>query len=94
MANTTYWKIELTVDTTVNNEILTGVGSIILKTNQPPYNGSCIVFNHTGYPLETNFTITCKNWLDDDGYITQFEYWGMLKIILKYNYKQVNLILC
>ncbi len=65
----------MSVDTTVDGEILTGVGSMILKTNQPPYNGSCIAYNNTGEPLSTNFTIICSKWLDDDGYITQYEYW-------------------
>ena len=83
-SNVTYWKIESTVDTSSNDEIKTGTGFIILKTNQPPYNGTCTAFNTTGYPLETNFTIDCVKWIDDDGYITQYEYWGeyILKIII------------
>lgn len=75
-SNTTYWKIEATVDTTVNGQIMNGVGHVILKTNQPPYNGTCTISNTTGYPLETNFTVNCMKWIDDDGYITQYEYWG------------------
>ena len=74
-SNTTYWKIEVNVDTTVNDEVMTAVGSMVLKTNQPPYNGSCVVYNNTGEALSTNFSIVCSKWLDDDGYITQYEYW-------------------
>jgi hypothetical protein len=84
-SNTTYWRIVANADTTDKNEIKSGTGAIILKTNQSPYNGTCQIDNYVGYPLETNFTITCSRWIDDDGYITQYEFWGESK------YKSINI---
>lgn len=76
--NTTYWKVELYTETVNNGEIKSGMGRIVLKTNQGPYNGTCYVKTElTGYALETDFTVNCTGWIDDDGYITQFEFFGI-----------------
>lgn len=75
--NTTFWKIELLTTTIVNGESRSGIGRIILKTNQAPYNGTCsVVTSLKGYALETNFTINCTDWIDEDGFITSYEYFG------------------
>lgn len=75
--NTTYWKVELTAETISNGVPKSGTGTIVLKTNQPPYNGTCTVISSLrGYALESNFTINCTNWIDDDGYITTYEFFG------------------
>ena len=76
--NTTYWKVELLTDTISNGEIKSGVGRLVMKTHQSPYNGSCHLSTNvtTGYALETNFTIQCINWIDDDGYIVSYEFLG------------------
>lgn len=49
---------------------------IILKINQIPLNGSCLVNLKNGTSLETNFTVTCSNWFDADGNITSYEFYG------------------
>lgn len=85
-ANTTYWKVELLTTTIVNGESKSGIGKIVLKTNQPPYNGSCsVVTNSKGYALETNFTINCTGWIDDDGFVSIYEYFGKMINFMKIN---------
>ena len=83
--NTTYWKVELLTDTISNGQTLSGYGRLILKTNQSPYNGSCHLATNvtTGYALESNFTINCINWIDDDGYIISYEFMGLFSFFAK-----------
>jgi hypothetical protein len=59
-----------------------------MKTNQSPYNGSCQLSTNvtTGYALETNFTIQCINWIDDDGYIVSYEFLGWYFFYYYYYY--------
>lgn len=83
-ANTTYWKVELTAETVVNGIVKSGFGTIVLKTNQPPYNGTCsVVSDLKGYALETDFTVNCTGWIDDDGYITTYQFFGIIFKFLK-----------
>lgn len=75
---TTYWKIALTASTlTDDNALLNGTNEIILKTNQAPYNGTCLVDIFDGIALETNFTVECSNWIDADGFIFIYEFYGI-----------------
>lgn len=55
---------------------MTGSTSIFLKINQKPFNGTCTVSPLVGFAMLTYFTITCKNWVDIDGYILRYEYFG------------------
>lgn len=79
-STTTYWKIELLIETIVNNVKTNGSNELILKTNQLPYNGTCLLSNLTGYALDTYFIINCTEWIDDDGYIILYEFYGKLLI--------------
>ncbi len=73
----TYWKAELTVFTTINEKNTSGISSIIFKSNQIPYNGTChLIGNLTGYALDTYFKLKCSDWVDDDGYITFYKIYG------------------
>ena len=64
-------------NTVINNLIQSSTGDLILKINQNPYNGSCLVTsNKTGYSFETIFAIQCLDWIDADGFITSYEYLG------------------
>lgn len=78
--NTTYWKVELTVSTTTNGVTTNGTNSIILKRNQVPYNGMCSLQNSTGYALQTMFVINCTKWIDADGFIISYKFYGNLFI--------------
>lgn len=63
--------------TTANEKNSSGISSIIFKTNQSPYNGTCfLIGNQTGYALETYFNLQCSNWIDADGYITFYKIYG------------------
>lgn len=63
--------------TTISNKTQkTGTNTIILKTNQNPYNGTCFVDPLRGRALETIFTIECTDWIDDDGYIIFYRFIG------------------
>ncbi len=62
---------------TITNDMITnGTSSLILKINQPPYNGICLLDNLEGTALQTYFTIKCSNWVDADGFITSYEFYG------------------
>jgi len=74
----TYWKIELTVFATATLDQVTenGTSSLILKINQTPYNGTCVLSNSNGIAFQTYFTINCSDWTDSDGYIASYEFYG------------------
>ncbi len=77
--NVTFWKVELTVFTILTNGITTnGTSSLILKINQAPYNGICVLNNSTGMALETYFILNCTNWIDSDGYIVSYTFYGSI----------------
>jgi hypothetical protein len=71
-----YWKVEQTIQGYYSGNKLTGTTHMLLKINKQPYNGNCTVDLTEGYAFLTNFTITCDDWIDDDGYIVKYEYFG------------------
>ena len=73
-----YWKIEMTVLTTTDSVIKSGKSELILKINQVPFNGTCDIDQLNGLALETSFTIICSNWIDEDGYIINYEFYGKI----------------
>ena len=77
-SNVLYWKI----DFAVNNQMKTGISSLILKKNFLPRNGFCYVDKLNGVSLLTIFNIICENWIDPDGSINAFEYMGIILNIL------------
>ncbi len=50
--------------------------SMVLKINQKPYNGTCVVDKTSGKALDTFFNILCTNWADFDGIVTKYEYFA------------------
>ena len=60
------------------NQVISGQSSIVLKTNQLPYNGYCYVDKLSGISLSDYFHIRCENWLDRDGTIQTYELFGKL----------------
>ena len=79
-ANVSYWKIDFIVSSQSGTggeiSILTGMSSLILKTNSLPLNGKCTVSPSVGISLLTYFTISCSNWKDTDGQIVKYEFLG------------------
>lgn len=75
-SNITYWKIELSVIYYFNGTKFKGIDEIILKVNELPVNGTCQVYNHTGIAFETNFLISCVDWVDPDGIIYSYDFYG------------------
>jgi len=49
---------------------------IILKMNQSPLNGTCEVNKLNGIAFETNFTVKCFNWVDSDGLVYLYSFYG------------------
>jgi hypothetical protein len=81
-----FWRVEFR--TTVN-QIVSGQSSIVLKINQLPYNGYCYVDKSSGISLSDYFHIRCENWLDPDGTIQTYEFFGKsfcLRTISKQKY--------
>lgn len=72
--NSTYFKINLNIQN--NNASLNGTSEIILIKNQLPTNGNCSVNPNNGSALQTNFTISCLNWYDPDGSISNYQFYA------------------
>ncbi len=67
-----------------NSDQLTASNSTYLKANQPPKNGQCSVDATTGLSVETNFTISCIDWVDGDGSasgIANYEFYCKLIVV-------------
>ena len=50
---------------------------LILLTNSKPYNGTCELDTYSGYALDTVFTVTCTDWVDDDGFVANYEFFSI-----------------
>ena len=64
----TFWRVDLNV--TDLNGFQLGMSSSYFQVNKPPNGGNCSFDQLNGTSLSTNFTISCKNWTDPDGFIT------------------------
>ena len=64
------------IDFEVNNQIQTGISSLVLSANILPVQGTCYVDTYIGSSLATWFNIICINWVDVDGYIVNYEFMG------------------
>ena len=67
------WRIDYQIE---NARLITGLASLVLIKNQLPQSGVCSVYPNNGTSLETMFNISCRNWLDSDGSIVRYEYFG------------------
>ena len=70
-----YWKISLQI---TNQAKLSGLSSLVLKTNSIPSGGYCQIDKTKGIALSTLFSISCYNWDDLDGTIVRYEYYGII----------------
>jgi len=68
-----YWKIELMITKTGRN--VTGVSSVVFYVNFPPHLGQCFVEPNAGTTL-TQFSINCVDWIDSDGSLVNFAFYG------------------
>ncbi len=74
------WKIEFTATTSsLNGGLAEGSSSLVIEINQLPKNGTCTIFPMNGIAAVTNFTINCSNWVDEDGRIMRYEFFGIFK---------------
>ena len=67
-----FFKIKLNVTTSSSSNSK----ELILKMNQPPINGTCEVNTLTGVSFVTNFTVNCSDWVDADGSIYSYSFYG------------------
>jgi hypothetical protein len=67
------WKIELEI---LVNQTIKGAASLNFKMNTLPRNGYCNVSTSNGISLETLFYIMCQNWVDAEGEIQAYEFFG------------------
>jgi hypothetical protein len=70
----TIWKEELNVHVPSKNT--SGSTSILYLVNFPPRNGLCDINPKNG-TTNTLFSISCWNWVDSDGYLDSFAYYGI-----------------
>ena len=68
------WMIELNVYITSRN--ISGSSSIILYVNFPPMSGTCNMNPLIG-TTSTIFTINCFNWIDSDGFLVSYAFYGI-----------------
>lgn len=80
--NILIWKIEFTLaSTTISNGITTGKSSILIKLNELPTSGNCSITPLTGISASTTFSISCSNWIDSDGYVANYAFYGIILMI-------------
>ena len=77
--DTNIWRINLDIQSvSTDNGCATGSTSLIVFVNQTPKNGTCTISPTTGVTLSTLFTLNCTNWVDSDGQILKYSYYGGL----------------
>lgn len=69
------WMVELNLFISSRN--VSGSSSIILYVNFPPISGICNI-NPLWGTTETVFTLSCFGWLDPDGFLISYAYYGIL----------------
>ena len=75
------WKVELVVNcVSPNNENVNGSTSLIFYVNYPPKSGSCDIYPKNG-TTSTQFQIICINWVDSNGVVIKYSFYGK-KIII------------
>jgi hypothetical protein len=88
-ARALYWRVDFKVrkmNRFLNVTLTTGLASLYLVVNLLPKNGTCSVNTHTGLSLATWFQIKCVNWLDLDGYVANYQFFGKKKQFLNQNF--------
>ena len=73
-----YLKVELEITTWSYGFSAKSISTSLFKKNFGPINGKCSIDKIRGLAIDTNFTITCQNWIDPDGEISKYEYYGKL----------------
>ncbi len=68
-----FWRIDYQIE---NSQSKKGLASLVLVKNQLPQNGVCSINHFIGISLQTSFFIECVNWIDLDGSIVRYEYFG------------------
>ena len=78
-----YWKIDFFV-VKINklNQQTPGTASLILLVNSVPSGGYCFLDKYNGISLLTIFNIKCLNWMDKDGYVAKYEFFGMKELLM------------
>ena len=82
-AKQSIWKIELEVlvESLVKPASFVS-SSIIVYVNQPPYRGSCTCYPNNG-TSNTLYTLNCDGWLDSDGSVAKYSFYGREKQYLQ-----------
>ena len=74
------WKIQSNIELiTFANETLSASTSMIVYVNYSPRNGVCMASPISG-TTNTLFSINCNNWIDTDGSVVSYSYYGKQKI--------------
>ena len=69
----TIWKVELVA--LIPSRNASGSSSVMFYVNFPPRSGSCDVNPKNG-STNTLFSISCSNWVDPDGVVVSYAYYG------------------
>jgi hypothetical protein len=73
-----FWRVQLTGDLIYSvNLTLQGDSSKAFFVNFPPVNGVCDVNPKNGTTSDL-FTLYCSNWMDSEGFVTNYVFYGNL----------------
>jgi hypothetical protein len=86
-STTIFWKFALiAVFNGTQTQTLSTSSSVTIFINKLPSGGSCSITPLSGILSVTDFTVTCLNWFDSDGYIKHYEFSG----IFSQSYERLN----
>ena len=71
------YKIELLVF--IKSRNVSGSAAMLIYVNFPPVRGSCDINPKIGYAFDTLFTIDCSNFIDKDGTLVSYSFYGNFK---------------
>ena len=76
LSSASIWKLKLRA---TNSYGTIGSASLLFLVNSLPTGGTCSVDLNNGTAMDTYFTISCTNWIDRDGSVVNYEYYGKLR---------------
>jgi hypothetical protein len=74
------WKIDLEVHISIRN--VSGKSAMLFSVNFPPRLGNCTVNPENG-TTKTLFEIKCANWIDKEGKVLNFAFYGKFISLIK-----------
>ena len=83
--NIFFWKVDLKIEAlyTIGGEYIDVYSTIVLSIIKSPFNGTCDIQPDSGYALVTDFSIECFDWIDLEGGISNYFFFGNILKLFK-----------